>query len=119
MNNVKVNSPIQQICELILFASKKDKLKKAVLSRSQDKSIKKAVISMKTSSNKSFLQVEYFHTDNKVTHKNIDIDDNSLSILMNISADFSQINLLNHIAISVLITSLILCPTPSMRWNSM
>ena len=94
MNNVKANSPIQQVCELILFASKKDKLKKAVLSRSQDKSIKKAVISMKTSSNKSFLQVEYFHTDNKVTHKNIDIDDNSLSILMNISADFSQINLI-------------------------
>ncbi|MBE6667056.1 MAG: SAM-dependent methyltransferase [Ruminococcaceae bacterium] len=94
MDNVKANSPIQHICELILFASEKEKLKKVVLSKSRNTSIKKAVISTKISSCKSFLQVEYFHTDNKVTHKNIDIDVNSLSVLMNLSCDFSQINLL-------------------------
>ena len=94
MNNPNNISPLQNICELILLSATNNKLKKAILSKSQDKGLKKAVITLKASQSKSFLQTEYFHTDNKATHKNIDLNENTVAELMALSSTFLQINLI-------------------------
>lgn len=85
---------LQNICELILSAVNKQSLKKAILSKPKDKSLQKAVITLRATGDKLFLQTEYFHKDNKVTHKNISLDENALSALVALSENFFQINLL-------------------------
>ena len=85
---------LSDICELIITAAKKQALKKAVLSKPNDKTLQKAVVTLRSSGGKVFLQAEYFHKDNKVTHKNIALDDTTVSVLADISENFSQINLL-------------------------
>ncbi len=93
MSNDTLNIPAEScLCELILLAAKKETLKKAVFSKPSDKSITKAVITLRSISQKNILQAEYFHTDNKATHKNIPVDDTD-SICSMIS-EFSQINLI-------------------------
>ena len=93
IENIKKDA-LSDICELIITAAKKQALKKAVLSKPNDKTLQKSVVTLRSSGEKVFLQAEYFHKDNKVTHKNIALDNTAVSVLSDISENFSQINLL-------------------------
>ena len=94
MNITEKKDALKEICELVLRAGEKSSLRKAVLSKCGDKGIQKAVITLRQSKDKIFFQVEFFHKDNKVTHKNIAINEDSSASLYEIAEDFSQINLL-------------------------
>ena len=85
---------IQSVCELTVKAANNECLRKTVLSKSQDKTIQKATITLKKTDKKRFLQIEYFHKDNKATHKNIDINERTVNELANICGSFYQINIL-------------------------
>ena len=80
-----------------MLAAQKGALRKAVLSKSKNKSIIKAVVSPISLGDNLCLQTEYFHSDNKATHKNITVDENCASSLSVIFEDFSQINVLTHL----------------------
>ena len=84
-----------KISSLILHCASLGVLKKAVFSKPADKTILKAVVSPKQISGALSLQAEYFHKDNKVTHKNFALDtltDESLAVF---GEDFMQINLIS------------------------
>lgn len=83
----------QKLSELIVLAADKQSLKKAVFSKPSDKSILKMVITLRNIGSQNLLQAEYFHSDNKATHKNISLSDATQS-LTDIISGFSQINLL-------------------------
>ena len=85
---------ITELSQLILTATERQTLRKAVFSKPNDKSLQKAVITLREVGEKRFLQAEYFHKDNKVTHKNISIDDTAQSVLANMCKEYAQINLL-------------------------
>ena len=77
----------------ILTSAKKQLLKKAVFSKSSDKSIVRTVITLKNISGRLCLQAESFHTDNKAKHENMDLDgNNTLKALENLVCSFSQVN---------------------------
>ena len=80
------------LCRLILKSAQTETLKKAVLSKPADKSIKKTVISPKSISGEVVLQAEIFHTDNKATHENIKTD--NISRIAEYIDGYLQINLL-------------------------
>lgn len=94
MNNEprKASEP-ERLCELIILAAQKQAIKKAVFSKPLDKTLIKAVVTLRNIGNKNLLQAEYFHTDNKATHKNIQLED-AKDELMSMIAGFSQINLI-------------------------
>ncbi len=80
-----------ELLSLIIKASGCGVLKKAVLSKPENKEIKKTVLSLKSISGKDMLQAESFYSDNKAKHKNFGLDDEKgLSELI---AGFAQINL--------------------------
>ena len=89
-----MENDIFRISELIINASKKHVLRKAVFSKPSDKTLIKAVASEKLISGKSVIQIEFFHKDNKVTHKNLPVDDLSADTLSAFANDYMQINLL-------------------------
>ena len=94
MNNDTLKlSESERLCELIKLAAKKQALKKAVFSKPADKTLLKAVVTLRNIGNKTLLQAEYFHTDNKATHKNIQLDD-ATAELTSMIAGFAQINLI-------------------------
>ncbi len=76
---------------LFLDASELGVLKKAVLSKSCDKAIKKTVLSPKSISGKEVLQAESFYLDNKANHKNI--GKNNEKELFELVSGYLQINL--------------------------
>ncbi len=80
------------ITELILLAAKKQQLKKAVYSKPRDKTLQKSVLTLRESSGKLFLQIERFHRDNKVTHKNLSPEDSDA--LLSFAGEYGQINLI-------------------------
>lgn len=88
------NEHLLKICELILLSAKKNKLKKAIFSRSSDKTVQKSVISLKNISGKIALQAETFHKDNKATHKNLFLAEIAVDELVNIASSYMQINLI-------------------------
>ena len=94
MNHSSDLSPREQLAELIALAAEKRLLRKAVFSKPADHSLLKAVLTLRQSSSDVFLQIEYFHKDNKVTHKNLSLSEAPLSALITLGADFGQINLL-------------------------
>ena len=94
MNESVQKDVLADICGLIVSAAEKQSLRKAVLSKPKDKTLQKAVITLRRSGEKCFLQTEYFHKDNKVTHKNIMLGDGAKETLYGISEGFMQINLL-------------------------
>ena len=94
MSNTVQKDSLTQICELVLVAARKNTLRKAVLSKCKDKSVQKAVTTLRQAKNNIFLQIEYFHKDNKVTHKNIALDGDFVSEIYRIAENFSQINLI-------------------------
>ena len=89
-----MENDIFRISELIINASKKHVLRKAVFSKPSDKTLIKAVATEKLISGKSVIQIEFFHKDNKVTHKNLPVDDLSTDTLSAFANDYMQINLL-------------------------
>ena len=92
-NDIIKNTEAQRLSELILLASEKQAIKKAVFSKPDDKSIVKAVLTLRSIKNQNLLQAEYFHTDNKATHKNLQLDSASDELISMING-FSQINLI-------------------------
>ncbi|MBE6577120.1 MAG: SAM-dependent methyltransferase [Ruminococcaceae bacterium] len=82
----------QQLCETVFLAAKKNALKKAVFSKSKDKTIIKAVVSPISLGGSTCLQAEIFHADNKATHKNIALKEQDIAVLLDIVNSFSQIN---------------------------
>ena len=87
------NKAIPELVELILTSVDKQALKKAVFSKPADSTILKMVITMRMIGGECMLQAEYFHKDNKATHKNISLIEASKA-LSDICADYSQINLI-------------------------
>jgi len=94
MTKITDFDPINQITELTILSAQKQRLRKAVLSKPEDRSLQKAVITLRGSDKKTFLQLEYFHKDNKVTHKNIEFGADAHNALLSIFYGYSQINLL-------------------------
>ncbi len=88
------NLALLQTATLLAEAAEKKKLKKAIFSKSKDPSVQKAILTLREVNQKAVLQVEFFHTDNKVTHKNLSLDTELISSLYTLGGDFSQINLL-------------------------
>ena len=80
-----------QLADLILRSLELEIMKKAVFSKPRDNSVKKSVLTPKSISGKSVLQLEIFTADNKAKHQNISPDDkDALAEIISASA---QINL--------------------------
>lgn len=82
---------------LLLLASKKHLLKKAVLSKPLDRTLQKTVLTARLISKKEALQAESFHKDNKATHKNYFIDSLDEKALADVLSEFKQINLITEV----------------------
>lgn len=91
------NEKISMLADTIIAASDSEILKKAVCSKSIDKSITKTVITLKSISGKKCLQAESFHTDNKATHKNIFLTDEARGELCALVDAYMQVNLITTI----------------------
>lgn len=79
--------------ELIVGCARSGILKKAVFSKSCNKEIIRADLTLRKIGGRLMLQYETIHTDNKAKHLNIDIDSGS-DTLSKIIGDFMQINLI-------------------------
>ena len=90
-------SVCSSLCDVILVAAKKSSLKKAVFSKPADKNIIKAVLTPVLIGGKPYLQAEYFHKDNKATHKNIALSDSALTPLLEMTEAFSQVNVITPV----------------------
>ena len=89
------NSITYKLSEIIEKAAKKLLLKKAVFSKSSDKSIIKAVATVIKLGENLNIQIETFHSDNKATHKNLKLSDSAtLEYLVSFSEMFSQVNII-------------------------
>ena len=86
---------LQKISELTVTAASLQRLKKAVLSKPQDKTLQKVVLTLKRANRASVLQAEFFHKDNKVTHKNFILDQTTPSAIASLAEGFSQFNLIS------------------------
>ena len=93
MNNQHTQDVRSELSSLLLLSANKGFLKKAVFSKPADKAVKKAVASVKSISDKLFLQAEYFMTDNKAIHKNLSLADGDAEISEMIGG-FSQVNII-------------------------
>ena len=82
---------------MILLSARKGALRKAVFSKSKDKTIIKAVMSPITLGDNLCLQAEFFHADNKATHKNIPLDDKAVDVIANMVLDFGQVNVISSV----------------------
>ena len=94
MNSSTPSPSLERISSLILIAAERLHLRKAVYSKPQNSTLQKAVLTLRETKQKKFLQLEYFHKDNKVTHQNLFLDADPLSALMTVAEGFSQINLI-------------------------
>lgn len=88
------NEKISDLAEIIILASESRIIKKAVCSKSLDKSILKTVLTLKSISGKICLQAESFHTDNKATHKNIFLSNAPMDELCALINAYMQVNLI-------------------------
>lgn len=80
------------LCRLILKSAQADALKKAVFSKPADKGVKKTVMTPRVISGRVMLQAEVFHTDNKATHENIELE--GAQRIAEYIDGYSQINLI-------------------------
>ncbi len=87
------NKDIQLLAELIILSAQKQALKKAVFSKPTDCSVVKMVMSIRSIGGENVLQAEYFHKDNKATHKNISLTD-APEVVAELAMQFSQINVI-------------------------
>ena len=91
---MSISPELQHIANLTVTAANLQRLKKAVLSKPQEKSLQKAVLTLRKTNRASILQVEFFHKDNKVTHKNIELNEATPSALVALAEGFLQFNLI-------------------------
>ena len=91
-----MNNAIQTISELICLASDKNLLKKAVFSKSIDKSTVKAVASLRLIKGEKVIQIETFTDDNKAIHRNFPIA-SAQGDISSICQNFMQINLITEV----------------------
>ncbi len=91
---MSIISEVQKIAELTVTAATLQRLKKAILSKPQDKTLQKVVLTVKKSNRASVLQAEFFHKDNKVTHQNFELNETTPSALSALAEGFSQFNLI-------------------------
>lgn len=94
-----------KISSLILLSAEKSLLKKAILSKSLDKTIQKTVLTKRQISKKDALQAETFHKDNKATHKNLFLNELNTDILCKLLCEYNQINLITAVGECELRTS--------------
>ena len=81
-----------KIVELISAAAEKGILKKAVLSKPEDKANVKCTLTLRLVGGKTVLQAETLRTDNKALHENIATNDTER--LLEITSAWAQINLI-------------------------
>ena len=86
-----------KITSLILRCASSGVMKKVVFSKPSDKTIIKTVLSPKQISGALALQSEFFHKDNKVTHKNFALDTLTIELLEDFAKDYMQINLITSL----------------------
>lgn len=84
----------QELASLLLETAREQTLKKIVFSRPREKTILRAVGTLRLIGGAPMLQLEFFHADNKAKHKNLPIDDTLLFEIAPVIESFSQINLL-------------------------
>lgn len=87
-------TPCEKLSELIILALKKNALRRAVFSKPHDKALQKMVLTLATLQGKPAFQAEFFHRDNKATHKNLQLTSDISASLCELIAAFSQVNLL-------------------------
>ncbi len=95
MENKFFSPELSEICRIILRAAEAGVLKKAVLSRSNDKSIKKAIVTPRLIGGRPKIQSEIFMTDNKAIHKNTEQTD--AVGLCDICSVYMQINVITSV----------------------
>ena len=83
-----------KISSLTVSAAQGLQLRKAVYSKPADNTLQKAVLTLREVKQKPILQIEFFHKDNKVTHKNIALDGDPVSALASLAEGFYQINVI-------------------------
>lgn len=66
---------INKLSDIICTAARTGQLKKAVLSKCADTTVRRITISARTIGGKLCLQAESLHTDNKAKHQNLSLDD--------------------------------------------
>ena len=86
---------IQDFAKTLLACAEKQVLKKAVFSKSKDKTIIKTVLTLKNIGGSLCLQAESFHTDNKAKHQNIPLDDSAFATICAMIDSYMQINLIS------------------------
>ena len=91
MENINF-SEREQLLRLVLKSAQKQLLKKAVFSKSNDKSVIKTVLTTKLLRGEAVFYAESFHSDNKAKQRNIPISD--ADEIASIIEGFSQINLI-------------------------
>lgn len=91
------NDIASTLADIIISAVQKGALRKAVFSKSKDSELTKAVLSPKSLGGRLLLQAEYFHRDNKATHKNIPVSQDSAPLILEIIGAFSQVNVLTDV----------------------
>lgn len=89
------DTKIQDFASALLLCSEKQLLKKAVFSKSKDKSIVKTVLTLKLISGKLCLQAESFYTDNKAKHENILFDESTFKKICTLIDGYMQVNLIS------------------------
>ena len=57
------SAALTELCELIVLVAQKRAMKKAVFSKPEDKKIQKAVLTLRETNKKTFLQAEFFQKD--------------------------------------------------------
>lgn len=80
------------LADIISQASKKNFLKKAIFSKSNTPDTKRVVATLFSKSGTVYLQLEYFMTDGKALHKNINVDD--VNQISEVASGFAQINVI-------------------------
>lgn len=90
-------TPTGRFASLVLLAAAKQTLKKAVLSKPDNKSVVRTVITPKVIGKKQVLQAETFLSDNKATHENIPMDESGKKRISEIVSGFGEANLLTTV----------------------
>lgn len=96
MDKASVTPNASTLSELIILAAEKRALKKAVFSKPSDNTLLRMVITIRHIGGIDLLQAEYFHKDNKATHRNISLAD-APEALAEIIESFAQINLISTV----------------------
>lgn len=86
------SSPRAELVHIITLAAERGALKKVTLSKPVDKTVVRAVLSVKRIGDRRMLQLETFLADNKAMHKNLPLD--STDELASLLDGFLQVNVI-------------------------